>query len=69
MSDLHTHSRQKGSPPDKIRVLQNIFVNVSDVLNEIEKTGRYTPPGIFMKYYGYVYFKIRNKPLNLENLV
>ncbi|CAD8131411.1 unnamed protein product [Paramecium pentaurelia] len=51
------------------RILQSIFVNVNDVLSEIERTGTYTPPGIFFRFYGYVYFQIRRKPINIENLV
>lgn len=51
------------------RILQNIFVNVSDVLEEIQSTGTYTPPGIFMRFYGYLYFQIRNKPIEVEKLI
>ncbi|CAD8090571.1 unnamed protein product [Paramecium sonneborni] len=51
------------------RCLQNIFVPVEEVLNQIEKNGEYTPPGIFMQFYGYIYFKIRHKPVIIENLI
>lgn len=50
------------------RCLQNIHVKVADVWKQINDSGDYTPPGIFMKYFGYVYFTIRKKPIIIDNL-
>jgi hypothetical protein len=47
------------------RCLQNIYIKVKDVADEIERTGKYTPPKIFFKFYGYLMFDIREKPLCL----
>lgn len=38
------------------RALHNIYVKVKDLINEIEKNGKYTPPQIFIKFHGYVMF-------------
>lgn len=50
-------------------MLQNIFVKVDDVLDQIERKGRYEPPGIFMRYFGYVWLRIRDKPILVDHLV
>lgn len=51
------------------RCLQNVFVPVEEVLNQIEYKGFYEPPGIFMQYFGYIYFRIRKKPIQIESLI
>lgn len=38
------------------RCLQNIYISVRQVADEIEKTGKYNPPKIFFRFYGYVMF-------------
>ena len=40
---------------------------MKDVADEIEETGKFTPPKVFFRYYGYVMFNIREKPLSLAN--
>ena len=40
---------------------------MSDVVKEIEKTGKYTPPKVFYRYHGYLMLEIREKPLTLQN--
>lgn len=50
------------------RCLHSIYVNRNDVLKELKEKGRYDPPGVFFRYYGFNYFKIREgMPLNLSN--
>ena len=47
------------------RVLKNVFVDVTQVKKEIETKGFYDPPGVFFRFNGSIYFKIRkSKPLN-----
>ena len=70
MRESHMHQKLKGMIfLFKPRILNNIFVPVEFVLDEIKQKGKYTPPGIFFKFYGYIYFQIRDKPINKENLV
>lgn len=38
------------------RALQNIYVRVRDVISEVNKTGTYKPPQIFLRFHGYVMF-------------
>jgi len=39
-----------------------------DVLNSLKKTGFYEPPGVFFRYFGFIYTRIRRKPIIAENL-
>jgi len=50
------------------RILKNIYINKKLVKEEIKKNGKYKPPGIFFRYYGYIYFKIRDMPINYLKL-
>jgi hypothetical protein len=51
------------------RCLHSIYINRKDLLKELKEKGKYTPPGIFFRYYGYNYFEIRDgMPLNLGNV-
>ena len=34
----------------------------------LQETGFYEPPGAFFRFYGFIYIKIRNKPIIAENL-
>lgn len=50
------------------RCLHNIYINVDDLLLEIKEKGKYTPPKIFFKYYGYIMFELREKTFStLQN--
>lgn len=49
------------------RCLQNTLIKASDILEEIEKTGKYTPPKIFFNFRGFIMFEIREKPFSLLN--
>ena len=40
---------------------------MKDVVDEIEAKGKYTPPTVLFKYYGFIMFQIRDKPLSLIN--
>lgn len=47
------------------RVLKNVYVDITQVKKEIETKGYYDPPGVFFRFNGSIYFKIRkSKPLN-----
>lgn len=35
----------------------------------MKETGWYEPPGAFFRYYGYIYVRIRRKPIIAENLL
>jgi hypothetical protein len=48
------------------RALHNVYVKVSDVIDEIRKKGKYTPPQVFIKFHGFVMVKIREKPMTLS---
>lgn len=39
-----------------------------DVLKSLKETGSYEPPGVFFRYYGYIYTSLRRKPIVAENL-
>lgn len=50
------------------RVLQNVYVKVDDVLEEIKSKGSYTPPKVLFKFHGYMMVEIRDKAFsNLSN--
>ena len=49
------------------RAFQNIYVKVKDVINELQKKGRFTPPTVMFCFHGYVMAEIRDKPLSLRN--
>jgi hypothetical protein len=49
-------------------MLHNIYVKVDDVLAEIKEKGKFTPPKVFFRFYGYIMFEIRDKPFStLQN--
>jgi hypothetical protein len=50
------------------RSLKYVNVKISDVLKSLKEKGTYEPPGVFFRFYGYIFFKIRRKPINVENL-
>lgn len=41
------------------RCLHNIYVNRKDLLKSLQEKGKYDPPGIFFRFYGFNYLKIR----------
>jgi DnaJ domain len=47
------------------RVLKNIYVDITQVRKEIETKHYFDPPGVFFRFNGSIYFKIRkSKPMN-----
>ena len=38
------------------RMLQNIYVPVDDVLAEIKETGKFIPPKVLFRFYGFIMF-------------
>ena len=40
---------------------------MKDIIEEIEKKGKYNPPKILIRFHGYLGFEIREKPLSLKN--
>jgi hypothetical protein len=50
------------------RMLQNIYVNVDDLLMEIKEKGKFTPPKVLFRFFGYIMFELREKPFStLQN--
>ena len=48
-------------------MLQNVYVRVRDVISEIEQKGKYHPPYVFFRFYGFIMVSIREKPISLKN--
>ena len=46
------------------RALQNVYIKVDDILEEIEEKGKYTPPKVMFKFKGYIMAEIRDKPFS-----
>jgi hypothetical protein len=51
------------------RILKYTYVKVDDVLKSLKETGTYEPPGMFFNFLGFLYFRIRQKPIIAENLL
>jgi hypothetical protein len=46
------------------RVLKHVYIDIEKLVNILETKGHYEPPGIVMRYWGPIYFKIRgNLPM------
>jgi len=50
------------------RSFKNVHVKIDDVMESLKNTGTFEPPGVFFRYYGYIYAKLRRKPIIAENL-
>lgn len=51
------------------RILKYTYVKVDDVLKSLKEKGHYEPPGMFFNFLGFLYFRIRPKPIIAENLL
>ena len=49
------------------RCLHNIYVSKEHLLEELNTKGYFECPGVFFRFYGFIFFKLRPKKLNLEN--
>lgn len=50
------------------RVFQNIMITKKDVKKIIQEKGSFEPPGVFFRYFGFIYVRIRRKGIIQERL-
>lgn len=49
------------------RVLKHIYIDIEELKLQLKTKGHYEPPGIVFRYWGVIYFKIRNNlPMRTE---